>query len=92
MQEGNEMAFQFAGDRGQHLMAALDAADQQKAKFEGSGPVPLGDGIAKQVSSKGFELVGAGSEFAQIANDPELAPGLYDKYRDRLMGFNADLG
>jgi uncharacterized protein (DUF1778 family) len=33
MQEGNEMAFQFAGDRGQHLMAALDAADQQKAKF-----------------------------------------------------------
>jgi hypothetical protein len=85
------MAFKFAGERGDQLAAALDAAAQQRAKLLDTGRVLFDQGIASRGSSKEFERVGAGSEFAEVANDPQLAPGLYDK-AEALLTFNDYFG
>ena len=83
------MAFKFAGDRGQHLMAALEAADQQKAKFRDTGLVLFNEGVAKQSASQEFENVGAAGSFARDLE--EYGDAIYGK-ADRLFRFNQDFG
>lgn len=83
------MAFQFAGDRGQHLIAALDAADQQKAKFRDTGRVLFNDGVANKPASDEFERVGAAGSFA---DDLAQFPKEIQVRADQIFRFNQDFG
>ena len=82
-------AFKFAGDRGEYLMAVLDAAAQQKAKNRDSGPVLFGDGVANKPASSQFERVGAAGSFA---DDLAQFPKEIQARADQIFRFNQDFG
>lgn len=83
------MAFKFAGDRGQYLMAALDAASQQKAKLEDTGRVLFSEGVANKPASGQFERVGAAGSFA---DDLAQFPKEIQARADQVFQFNRDFG
>jgi len=83
------MAFKFAGDRGEYLIAALTAARQKEEKNKDTGPVLFSDGIAEKPTSGQFERVGAAGSFAE---DLAQFPKEVQARADQIFRFNQDFG
>jgi hypothetical protein len=79
------LAFKFAGDRGEYLVAALNAARERKADQLDTGPTTFAKGVPMPGSSEDFERVGANAgDFAQEANDKAAFP-YFKQFNERLM-------
>lgn len=78
------MANKFAGDGGEYLVAALNAARERKADWLNTSPTTLAKGAPMSGSSEDFERVGANAgDFAQEANNKELFP-YFKQFNERL--------
>ena len=78
------MAFKFAGDRGEYLVAALNAARERKADQLDTSPTTFVKGAPMSGSSEDFERVGANEgDFAREANDKEAFP-YFKWFNERL--------
>lgn len=80
------MAFRFAGD---NLMAALDAAEQQRQKDLDTGPVLMAAGTSNRAAARSFDETGANAGFGQ---DTRMAPKYFGEFAGALQNFNANFG
>lgn len=78
------VAFRFAGDRGDVLQAALDAAEKQREKVLDSGQLAYGEGALDRTESPDFSKVGINAPFSQEVDE---APDYFGNYMARLDQF-----
>lgn len=78
------MAFRFAGEKGEVLQAALDAAEKQKEKVLDSGKLAYDEGALDRIESPQFNEVGINAPFSQEVGQ---APDYFGNYMSRLDQF-----
>lgn len=76
------MAFPLAGQRGDAILQALEAADRQKEKHRDSGSLSYGSGVPDRSESPEFSKVGNLASFRQEVN--EAQGYFYDDFMPRL--------
>ena len=68
------MAFPLAGQRGDAILQALEAADRQKEKHRDSGALSYGTGVPDRSESPEFGQVGA---MASFRREVDAAPDYF---------------
>lgn len=71
------MAFPLAGQRGDAILQALEAADRQKEKHRDSGLLAYGNGVPDRSESPEFDRIGSMASFRQEVED---SPNYFDEW------------
>ena len=79
------MAFHLAGQRGDAILQALEAADRQKEKHRDSGALAYGSGVPDRSESPEFNKVGNMASFRQEVN--EAPDYFYDQWLPKADQF-----